>query len=78
MADQFIRVNPLKRVFGGYETTDEIVLINVRHINSIEPLTDGEGTHIGINNYGASGYKVANSFANIADSLSVLIPKGSP
>jgi len=47
------------------------VTINLRHVNVIRPADTGPegGTHIGINNYGATGYNVLEGYTNVLDML---------
>jgi hypothetical protein len=45
----------------------QLVTINVRYINTVTP--DGDNTHIGINNYGALGYKVEASYETVLDMI---------
>lgn len=49
--------------------TDKPVTINLRHVNVIresESIRDGRPlTHIGINNYGASGFNVTESYVEV-------------
>lgn len=59
----------------GFITVTEVrsedpVLINVRHINSVTLRENNRpGSHIGINNSGALGYAVRESMQTVADKI---------
>lgn len=59
MAEQFV-------AFIDHRSGDP-VLINMRHVNCIRP--DGRGTRIHMNNPGASGVKVTDSFDVVRSKL---------
>lgn len=58
----------MKFITVTHRKTSELVTINLRHVNIIKP-TDYGGTHIGINNYGATGFDVNESYADVIDMI---------
>lgn len=62
MRHAFITITAQVRDYYG-KRVDTPVLVNVQHINTVH--ADGERTYVGINNYGAQGYKALESVEEI-------------